>query len=111
MMMMNHGYYQKQYLKTTVDKTLETTATRVEEDFNFFLSLLKNNTGKYNKEDDYNPNGKEVVYKTVYDSEDRVGRFFTTSAEMFFNLLQSSPHTEGLLPVMKYKNLQGILMY
>lgn len=94
--------YQKGILYETVDRYLVEGTVTVQENTDCFLSLLKNNTGTYNKDQSYNPNGKEVVYKTIYNSEDRVGKFFETSAEMFFNLLESSPYTTVLADVMRY---------
>ena len=94
--------YKIGHLYTTVNRYLEQGTPKVKDNIDFFLSLLKNDTGKYDRSAKYNPNGKEVVYKTVYDSEDRVARFFETSAEMLFNLLERSPHTQGLADVMRY---------
>lgn len=90
------------YLYETVNRHLIPGTVTVKENTGFFLSLLKNSTGKYSKDATYDANGEEVVYKTIYDSEDRVARFFETSADMFFELLESSPNTQGLADIMRY---------
>ena len=94
--------YKKGTLYQTLDNVLVIGPAQVVENTDFFLSLLKNSTGKYDINASYDPNGEEVVYKTVYDSEDRVAKFFETSAEMLFELLESSPYTQGLTDVMRY---------
>lgn len=94
--------YKVGYLYETVDKYLVQGTPTVQENSDFFLSLLKNRTGEYSVDATYKPNGKEVEYTTVYGAKDRVGKFFETSAEMFFNLLESSPNTQGLADVMRY---------
>lgn len=94
--------YQVGYLFETVTTTLEKGTPTVVDKADIFLSLLKNSTGEYNSAAPYDPNGEEIRYKTVYNSEDRVARFFETSADMFFNLLESSPRTEGFVSVMKW---------
>jgi len=95
--------YKIGYLYTNINNQLiQDTTPTVVSNYGFFLSLLKNNTGKYDRNATYNANGKDVLYKTVYGSEDRVGKLFEKSAEMLFSLLDSSPYTEGLTSVMKY---------
>lgn len=95
--------YKIGYLYTTINNKLIQDATpRVVENYQFFLSLLKNNTGTYNRNASYNPRGKDVSYKTIYDTEDKVGKHLENGAEMFFELLNASPYTEGLVDIMKY---------
>jgi len=95
--------YKKGYLYTDVNNQLiQDTTPTVVENHDFFLSLLKNNTGTYSRTASYNPSGKEVKYNTVYNTKEKVGKFFETSAEMLFDLLERSPNTESLVPVMKY---------
>lgn len=95
--------YEIGYLYTTINNKLVQDATpTVVENYDFFLSLLKNNTGTYSRDASYNPSGKDVSYKTIYDTEDKVGKLLESGAEMFFELLNASPYTEGLTNIMKY---------
>lgn len=73
-----------------------------------FLSLLKNNSGTYSLNAQYNANGKEVEYEGLYGRKVKVGSMLVIGENMMYELLESSPNTQGLVDVMinimnKYK--------
>lgn len=91
------------YLYETANVYLEKDPTpTVKDEFGIFLSLLKNDTGTYSKDGQYNPNGVEITYKKVDGSDLKVGERLTTHAEWFFDMLSMSPNTQGLEDIMRY---------
>ncbi len=108
--------YIKSYLYATyTEELISNTLEEAEEKPEIFLSLLKQdnrdnsnydtdkNDGitKYNPNESYSASGDDVVYNTVYNTEDRVGKFFINGAEMLLELLRSSDNTRLLADVMK----------
>lgn len=92
----------KNYLTTVKTTRLVKGSAKAKENTDFFLSLLKNDTGKYDKNASYNPRGKDVVYKSIYGSDVKVGKLIESGADMFFELLDNSPYTQGLTNIMRY---------
>lgn len=105
--------YKKGTLITTITSYLVEEPPVVKDNTDFFLSLLKNDTGKYSIDEEYNPNGKDVEYTDLYklgkgESNAVVGKLLVNGEAMLYELLDSSPNTQDLVDIMghiiwKYK--------
>ena len=96
--------YKEGYLYETYNQYIEPGVPTVEENPEFFLSLLKNTSGKNNMNESYNARGKEIEYTTIYGNKLNVGERLMEKggADWLFSLLSSSPNTQGLEDVMRY---------
>lgn len=107
----------KQTLKLTIEATFTEGIKTYEDNSDLFLGLLSNKIGKYKSKEEYATdalfkeeqfflpeasNGKLVKYDDLYNGETRVGKLLENGSEMMFELLESSPNTQGLVDIMKY---------
>ena len=92
-------------VKETQRDMLTVGTMNYEDNTDAFLGLWKNDSGNYEEGASFNPDGKKVKYKDVY--EDRVetavvGDLFENADQMLFELLDYSENTQAYIPVMKY---------
>ena len=100
----------KSYMQTLNTSNVKKSSSNIDSELKKFLILLKNQTGNIptlpideTTEGGFSKDGKVVMYGDIYKGHIPAGDLLLDNgALMLFELLESSPNTQGLVNVFKY---------